>query len=135
MRLCFIGVGLGVIEGEERLLLQRACAPARFQKNDEKKQALLMWQTEDVQTKVVELLIGFEALGEFYSPQGKLLEFHELVAIAEQVLGIRIKNYRQLKNRMLGRYREETVLDKLIRLVERVRKEWNELRKEKIRKN
>lgn len=90
-----------------------------------------MWQTEDVQTKVLELLIGLEALGEFYSPQGKLLEFHELVAIAEQVLGIRIKNYRQLKNKILGRYREETVLDKLVRLIERVRKEWNELRKER----
>lgn len=129
--MCFIEVGLRVVEGEKRLLLQRVCAPARFQKDDGKKRALLMWQTEDVQTKVLELLIGLEALGEFYSPQGKLLEFHELVAIAEEVLGIRIKNYRQLKNRILGRYREETILDKLVRLIERVRKEWNELRKER----
>lgn len=69
----------------------------------------------------MELLIGFEALGEFYSPKGKLLEFHELVTIAEQILGIRIKNFRQLKNRALRRYKEETVLDQLERLIGQLR--------------
>ena len=43
------------------------------------------------------------------------------MAIAEQVLGIQIKNYRQLKNRVLKRYKEETVLDQLERLVEKLR--------------
>ena len=79
------------------------------------------WKTENVLTKVMELLIGFEALEEFYSPTGKLLEFCELVAIAEQVLGIQIKNYRQLKSRVLKRYKEETVLDQLERLIEKLR--------------
>lgn len=94
--------------------------PERFLKNKEKK-ALVYWKTENVLTKVMELLIGFDALGEFYSPTGKLLEFCELVTIAEQVLGIQIKNYRQLKNRVLKRYKEETVLDQLERLVEKLR--------------
>ena len=93
---------------------------ARFLKNKEKK-VLVYWKTENVQTKVMELLIGFEALEEFYSPTGKLLEFCELVAIAEQVLGIQIKNYRQLKSRVLKRYKEETVLDQLERLIEKLR--------------
>ena len=51
----------------------------------------MYWKTENVLTKVMELLIGFEALEEFYSPTGKLLEFCELVAIAEQVWGSRSK--------------------------------------------
>ena len=93
-----------------------------FQKNEEKK-VLVYWQTENVQTKVMELLIGFEALEEFYSPTGKLLEFCELVAIAEQVLGIQIKNYRQLKSRVLKRYKEETVLDQMERLIEKLREQ------------
>ena len=68
-------------------------------------------------------LIGFEALGEFYSPTGKLLEFRELVAIAEQVWGIRIKNFRQLKSRVLKRYKEKTVLDQMERLIEKLREQ------------
>ena len=119
-RLCFIGQGLQVIEDEWLLFHERKDNPVRFQKNEEKK-VLVYWQTENVQTKVIELLIGFEALGEFYSPTGKLLEFCELVAIAEQVLGIRIKNFRQLKSRVLKRYKEETVLDQMEKLIERLR--------------
>ena len=119
-RLCFIGRGLQVIEDEWLLFHERKDNPVRFQKNEEKK-VLVYWQTENVQTKVMELLIGFEALGEFYSPTGKLLEFCELVAIAEQVLGIRIKNFRQLKSRVLKRYKEETVLDQMEKLIERLR--------------
>lgn len=84
---------------------------------------LLYWRTENVQTKVVELLIGFEALREFFSPQGKALEFNELVAIAEQILGIRIKNFRQLKSRVLKRYKEKTVLDQMERLIEKLREQ------------
>ena len=112
--------GLQVIEDEWQLFHERMDNPMRFQRNEEKK-VLLYWQTENVLTKVMELLIGFEALGEFYSPTGKLLEFHELVAIAEQVLGIRIKNFRQLKSRVLRRYKEETVLDQMERLIEKLR--------------
>ena len=106
-----------MVEDEWRLFHERMDNPARFLKNEEKK-VLVYW---NVQTKVMELLIGFEALEEFYSPTGKLLEFCELVAIAEQVLGIQIKNYRQLKSRVLKRYKEETVLDQLERLIEKLR--------------
>ena len=109
-----------MVEDEWRLFHERMDNPARFLKNKEKK-VLVYWKTENVQTKVMELLIGFEALGEFYSPTGKLLEFCELVAIAEQVLGIRIKNFRQLKSRVLKRYKEETVLDQMEKLIERLR--------------
>ena len=118
-----VGVGLRVVEEEERFFQERVCNPAKFQGNEEKKCALLLWRTKDVQTKVVELLIGFEALGELYSPQGKLLEFHELVSIVEQVLGIQIKNFRQLKSRVLKRYREETILNQLIRLIDQLREQ------------
>ena len=109
-----------MIEDEWLLFHERKDNPVRFQKNREKK-VLVYWQTENVQTKVMELLIGFEALGEFYSPTGKLLEFCELVAIAEQVLGIRIKNFRQLKSRVLKRYKEKTVLDQMEKLIVRLR--------------
>ena len=112
-----------MVEEEERLFQERVCNPAIFQGNEKKKCALLLWRTKDVQTKVVELLIGFEALGELYSPKGKLLEFHELVSIVEQVLGIRIKNFRQLKSRVLKRYREETILNQLIRLIDQLREQ------------
>ena len=71
--------------------------------------------------KTVELLIAFEALKEFYSPRGILLEFHELVAIAEQVLGIRIKNFRQLKKTVLDRGKSVVLLKQLERLIEQVR--------------
>ena len=111
-----------MIEDEWLLFHERKDNQVRYQKNEEKK-VLVYWQTENVQTKVMELLIGFEALGEFYSPTGKLLEFCELVAIAEQVLGIQIKNYRQLKSRVLKRYKEETVMDQLERLNEKLRKQ------------
>ena len=52
-----------------------------------------------------------------------LLEFRELVAIAEQVWGIRIKNFRQLKSRVLKRYKEKTVLDQMERLIEKLREQ------------
>ncbi len=119
-RLGFIGRGLQVVEDEWLLFHEKMDNPERFLKNKEKK-ALVYWKTENVLTKVMELLIGFEALEEFYSPTGKLMEFCELVAIAEQVLGIQIKNYRQLKSRVLKRYKEETVLDQLERLIEKLR--------------
>ena len=109
-----------MVEDEWQLFHEKMDNPERFLKNKEKK-ALVYWKTENVLTKVMELLIGFEALEEFYSPTGKLLEFCELVAIAEQVLGIQIKNYRQLKSRVLKRYKEETVLDQLERLIEKLR--------------
>ncbi|MBS5626578.1 MAG: hypothetical protein KHW86_15315 [Porphyromonadaceae bacterium] len=121
-RLCFIGRALQVVEDEWRLFHERVDNPERFLKNKEKK-ALVYWKTENVLTKVIELLIGFEALGEFYSPTGKLLEFRELVAIAEQVWGIRIKNFRQLKSRVLKRYKEKTVLDQMERLIEKLREQ------------
>lgn len=89
-----------MVEDEWRLFHERMDNPARFLKNEEKK-VLVYWKTENVQTK--------------------LLEFCELVAIAEQVLGIQIKNYRQLKSRVLKRYKEETVLDQLERLIEKLR--------------
>ena len=109
-----------MVEDEWLLFHEKMDNPERFLKNKEKK-ALVYWKTENVLTKVMELLIGFEALEEFYSPTGKLLEFCELVAIAEQVLGIRIKNFRQLKSRVLKRYKEETVLDQMEKLIERLR--------------
>lgn len=121
-RLCFIERGLQIVEDERWLFHERMCNPARFQKSEERK-VLLYWRTENVQTKVVELLIGFEALREFFSPQGKALEFNELVAIAEQILGIRIKNFRQLKSRVLKRYKEKTVLDQMERLIEKLREQ------------
>ena len=68
-----------MVEDEWQLFHERMDNPARFLKN-EGKEALVFWQTKNVSTKVIELLIGFEALGEFYSPAGKLLEFRELVA-------------------------------------------------------
>ena len=89
-----------MVEDEWQLFHERMDNPARFLKN-EGKEALVFWQTKNVSTKVIELLIGFEALGEFYSPAGKLLEFSELVAIAEQVRSIRIKNVRQFLSRVL----------------------------------
>ena len=109
-----------MVEDEWRLFHERMDNPARFLKNEEKK-VLDYCKTENVQTKLMVLLIGFDYLVEFYSPTGKLLEFCELVAIAEQVLGIQIKNYRQLKSRVLKRYKEETVLDQLERLIEKLR--------------
>ena len=109
-----------MVEDEWLLFHEKMDNPERFLKNKEKK-ALVYWKTENVLTKVMELLIGFEALEEFYSPTGKLLEFCELVAIAEQVLGIQIKNYRQLKSRVLRRYKEETVLEQVERLIEKLR--------------
>ena len=111
-----------MVEDEWQLFHERMDNPARFLKN-EGKEALVFWQTKNVSTKVIELLIGFEALGEFYSPTGKLLEFCELVAIAEQVLGIQIKNFRQLKSRVLKRYKEKTVLDQMERLIEKLREQ------------
>ena len=111
-----------MVEDEWQLFHERMDNPARFLKN-EGKEALVFWQTKNVSTKVIELLIGFEALGEFYSPTGQLLEFRELVAIAEQVWGIRIKNFRQLKSRVLKRYKEKTVLDQMERLIEKLREQ------------
>ena len=105
-----------MVEDEWQLFHERMDNPARFLKN-EGKEALVFWQTKNVST------IGFEALGEFYSPTGKLLEFRELVAIAEQVWGIRIKNFRQLKSRVLKRYKEKTVLDQMERLIEKLREQ------------
>ena len=110
-----------MVEDESRLFRERACNPERFRVGGEKREPLLYWQTKDVQTKVVELLIAFEALKEFYSPRGILLEFHELVAIAEQVLGIRIKNFRQLKKTVLDRGKSVVLLKQLERLIEQVR--------------
>lgn len=109
-----------MVEDEWLLFHEKMDNPERFLKNKEKK-ALVYWKTENVLTKVMELLIGFEALEEFYSPTGKLLEFCELVAIAEQVLGSRSKIIWQLKSRVLKRYKEETVLDQLERLIEKLR--------------
>ena len=110
-----------MVEDEWRLFRERACNPERFLVGGEKREPLMYWQTKDVQTKVVELLIAFEALKEFYSPRGILLEFHELVAIAEQVLGIRIKNFRQLKKTVLDRGKSVVLLKQLERLIEQVR--------------
>ena len=50
-----------MVEDEWRLFHERMDNPARFLKNEEKK-VLVYWKTENVQTKVMELLIGFEAL-------------------------------------------------------------------------
>ena len=105
-----------MVEDEWRLFRERACNPERFRVGGEKREPLLY-----LQTKVVELLIAFEALKEFYSPRGILLEFHELVAIAEQVLGIRIKNFRQLKKTVLDRGKSVVLLKQLERLIEQVR--------------
>ena len=37
--------------------------------------------------------------------------------------GIRIKNFRQLKSRVLKRYKEKTVLDQMERLIEKLREQ------------
>lgn len=62
-----------MVEDEWRLFHERMDNPARFLKNKEKK-VLVYWKTENVQTKVMELLIGFEALEEFYSPTANSVE-------------------------------------------------------------
>ena len=53
-----------MVEDEWQLFHERMDNPARFLKN-EGKETLVFWQTKNVSTKVIELLIGFEALGEF----------------------------------------------------------------------
>ena len=88
-----------MVEDEWQLFHERMDNPARFLKN-EGKEALVFWQTKNVSTKVI-----------------------ELVAIAEQVWGIRIKNFRQLKSRVLKRYKEKTVLDQMERLIEKLREQ------------
>ena len=65
-----------MVEDEWLLFHEKMDNPERFLKNKEKK-ALVYWKTENVLTKVMELLIGFEALEEFYSPTGKLLDLAE----------------------------------------------------------
>ena len=55
-RLCFIGRGLQVVEDEWLLFHEKMDNPERFLKNKEKK-ALVYWKTENVLTKVMELLI------------------------------------------------------------------------------
>ena len=49
-----------MVEDEWQLFHERMDNPARFLKN-EGKEALVFWQTKNVSTKVIELLIGFEA--------------------------------------------------------------------------
>ena len=111
-----------MVEDEWQLFHERMDNPARFLKN-EGKEALVFWQTKNVSTKVIELLIGFEALGEFYSPAGKLLEFRGLGGIAEPGWGIRGKNFRHTTLRVLKRYKEKTVLDQMERLIEKLREQ------------
>lgn len=79
-----------MVEDEWRLFHERMDNPARFLKNKEKK-VLVYWKTENVQTKVMELLIGFEALEEFYSPTGKLLEFWSWWPLQSRFWGSRSK--------------------------------------------
>lgn len=64
---------------------------------------LACWRSKHAKMEISELLVGIYEAKVLLTPRGTLMEYDELVKLAEQVFGIALPNYRELKRDVFKR--------------------------------
>ena len=85
---------------------------------------LAIWKSENPKMEIVELALGICLTRVLWSPRGKLMEYDEIIRLAERMFGLDISNYRDLKRDVFKRKREIAIfLKRLVFLIEQARDE------------
>ena len=86
--------------------------------------ALAIWKSENVKMEVAELALGICLAKVLWSPRGNLMEYDEIIKLMEQVFGMKLPNYRDLKRDIFGRLKDVAVFSKqLVFLIEQAKDE------------
>lgn len=116
----YIEFVLGLVRIEWGLLHERRdhpeCQPKKVGKVP---RVDIRWKKEQYKMKIVELVVGLVLVGELCNSQGVVLSETALVAMIEEVFGVCLKNFSQLKDQLFRRQNGYTpFLKQMIRAVE-----------------
>lgn len=111
------------MEVEIRLVHERLEHPEWFVKHSDAF-PLVVWRSENAKMEIAEMALGICLAKVLWTPGGMLMEYNDIVQLAEQIFGIKLPNHSELKRDVLKRKKDLVVfLNRLIFLIERLRDE------------
>ena len=88
----------------------------------------VVWRSENAKMEIAEITFGICLAGVLWTPSGKLMEYNDIIRLAERIFGIKFPNHSELKRDVLKRKKDLVVfLNRLIFLIEQARDEKDAL--------
>ena len=83
---------------------------------------LVIWRSENAKMEMAEIALGIYLAKVLWTPSGMLMEYNDIIQLAEQIFGIKFPNHNELKRDVLKRKKDLVVfLNRLIFLIEQMR--------------
>ena len=83
---------------------------------------LAVWTSNNNKMEIAELMLGIYLAKVLRTPDGMLMEYREVIRLAERAFGVKISNHRELKRDIFKRTNELVIfLKRLIFLIEQER--------------
>lgn len=110
---------LELVHSEWVLLHERVLYPEYFAQKEKRQQVEVRWKSKQYKMKIVELVVGLILVDELCSAQGTMLSETALVAMIEEVFGVSLENFSQLKDQLFRRKNGHTpFLKQMVRAIE-----------------
>ena len=111
----------GRVEHEIRLVRERQEKPEWFAGNSDN-EPLSLWTSNNSKMEIAELMLGIYLAKVLRTPDGMVMEYREVIRLAERAFGVKISNHRELKRDIFKRTHELVIfLKRLIFLIEQER--------------
>ena len=109
------------VEAEIRFVRERQEYPAWYAESSDNG-PLAVWTSKNNKVEIAELMLGIYLARVLRTPDGMLMEYHEVIRLAERAFGVKILNHRELKRDIFSRTNELVIfLKRLIFLIEQER--------------
>lgn len=109
------------VEAEIRFSRERQEYPERYAGSSDDR-PLAVWTSNNNKMEIAELMLGIYLAKVLRTPDGMLMEYREVIRLAERAFGVKISNHRELKRDIFKRTNELVIfLKRLIFLIEQER--------------
>ncbi|HJA14050.1 MAG TPA: hypothetical protein H9796_03070 [Candidatus Butyricimonas faecavium] len=109
------------VEAEIRFSRERQEYPERYAGSSDDG-PLAVWTSNNNKMEIAELMLGIYLAKVLRTPDGMLMEYREVIHLAERAFGVKISNHRELKRDIFKRTNELVIfLKRLIFLIEQER--------------
>ena len=109
------------VEAEIRFARERQEYPERYAGSSDDG-PLAVWTSNNNKMEIAELMLGIYLAKVLRTPDGMLMEYREVIRLAERAFGVKISNHRELKRDIFKRTNELVIfLKRLIFLIEQER--------------
>ena len=114
---------LWYVEVEIQLVHKRLVHPEWFVRRSDDF-PLVIWRSGNAKMEIAEMALGICLAKVLWTPGGMLMEYSDIIRLAEQIFGIKLSNHAELKRDVLKRKKDLVVfLNRLIFLIEQARDE------------